>query len=367
MAQIIMQRPFYRFWSTVEEKGCKTALFRWKMRLEHEYDILHPFLRPTAEKAVRHDCPFRGHKGCPRIIEKDDNGDVVAICNSTGFDQCKKLKLAANDIVIHEVDWYKLCEVIADILNVEFQCDKLEGFDHTFKIGDYIPMAHKRYPVYLSAEHKPENLKRCISRLCNMHNQGDFLLICLVLKGVERDLIEVSNKVGATILYLNDILVMEPDGILSLALPPDKVLEEFHNKVMPVIKTPAEKSRTDNLIPFLTPPGTLWGEISIKFTTFDNIIIGCKNITERRHFSESGMYDTRSNRPTKQWDLLYEFALKPGGLNIPIQQKGKFEKRKQLLTQDLHRLFPGMAGEPIANTKRGEHTYKSSIMIYVGD
>lgn len=198
-----------------------------------------------------------------------------------------------------------------------------------------------------------------------MHNQGQFLVITLALKDVDRDTIEVSAKEGATILYLNDMLVRKPDGLIYPALPAEKFLEEFHNKIMPAVKTPAEKSNTDNMITFPTPSGALWGEISIKFTNAHNIIIECNGVAQKRDYLECGMVNTKNKSPSKQWELLYEFALRYGELNIPLHQKSKYEKRKQLLCKDINRLFSGMEGEPITSHKRGDHTYKTRFLVRV--
>ncbi len=78
-------------------------------------------------------------------------------------------------------------------------------------------------------------------------------------------------------------------------------------------------------------------------------------------------HGNKNKAPSKQWELLYEFALRYGELNIPLQHKSKYEKRKQLLCKDISRLFAGMAGEPITCQERGKHTYKTRFLVRVAN
>lgn len=102
---------------------------------------------------------------------------------------------------------------------------------------------------------------------------------------------------------------------------------------------------------FPTPAGASWAMVSIKFLDGETVSIKVGDQTGRYLFSEMGMIDGRSKKPTKQWDLLQAFARRGGILTwTDAEADRRNQKRREKLAENLKDFF-GIAGEPIVLTE----------------
>jgi hypothetical protein len=109
---------------------------------------------------------------------------------------------------------------------------------------------------------------------------------------------------------------------------------------------------------FPTPEGAKWTDVSIKVVDGETVAIKLGDHARRYVYSEMGMIDGRTKKPTKQWELLQLFAGNHGLLTW--QSSGadrKNQKRREVLSDNL-RTFFGIEGEPIVLTddKKGWRT-----------
>lgn len=109
---------------------------------------------------------------------------------------------------------------------------------------------------------------------------------------------------------------------------------------------------------FPTPNGVKWTDVSIKIIDGETVAIKLGDHARRYVYSEMGMIDGRTKKPTKQWELLQLFARHHGVLTW--QSSGadrKNQKRREVLSENLKAFF-GIEGEPIELTddKKGWRT-----------
>jgi hypothetical protein len=119
---------------------------------------------------------------------------------------------------------------------------------------------------------------------------------------------------------------------------------------------PTPDVTTKPIVP--TPKGAKWTDLSIKVIDGETVAIKVGDHARRYVYSEMGMIDGRTKKPTKQWELLQHFARNHGILTW--QSSGadrKNQKRREVLSENLKAVF-GIEGEPIVLTddKKGWRT-----------
>lgn len=120
--------------------------------------------------------------------------------------------------------------------------------------------------------------------------------------------------------------------------------------------TPVPEGATKPIFP--TPEGARWMDVCIKVVDGETVAIKLGDHARRYIYSEMGMIDGRTKKPTKQWGLLQLFARNHGMLTW--QSSGadrKHQKRREVLSDNLKAFF-GIDGEPIVLTddKKGWRT-----------
>lgn len=105
---------------------------------------------------------------------------------------------------------------------------------------------------------------------------------------------------------------------------------------------------------FPTPPGATWGDVSISFKDRHTVSIKVKGASDIYHYAQMGMADRRSSRPTKQWELLQDFADGYGTLTWQHPNAcRKNQKRREYLARNLRRFF-GIERDPFRLTDGGK-------------
>jgi hypothetical protein len=120
--------------------------------------------------------------------------------------------------------------------------------------------------------------------------------------------------------------------------------------------SPATETVTKPAFP--TPRGAKWTDVSIKVVDGETVAIKLGDHARRYVYSEMGMIDGRTKKPTKQWELLQLFARNHGILTW--QSAGanrKNQKRREILAENMKAFFE-IEGEPIVLTddKKGWRT-----------
>jgi hypothetical protein len=340
-----MSRP-KRLWPTLEAlPGLAAPVLEWRELLKVEFDQAGKLLRPTSELAASVDCPSPGGVGCPRRVVDHGGGHFVAVCGDSPRN-CDDVKLTKADIVIHRIDEAVLCHGIAAALSLSAPAATGTGQPGILYVGDFEPIAGKRFPVYLAIQVEADTLEPLAVRLWGVANTA-FILLTPTRRPVELGLAEKLAGWKSRTAALADLL--ERNGAAFTATEAAQtLLAEFRAAVLPV-------EETKGGMRFPTPAGATWGDVTIKFLDGHKVSVACKGAGNVCNFTDMGMVDRRNGEPDKQWALLYALAAGHGRMNWRSSEaRRENAKRKQTLNERLAAFF-GIDGEAITWDKNAKN------------
>lgn len=332
-----MSRP-KRLWQTLDElPGLAAPNLEWRKRLGKEFDQVGKLLRPTSELAASVDCPSPGGDGCPRRVIDRGGGEFVAVCGDSPRN-CDDLPLTKPDLVIHRIDEAVLCKGIVAALGLSAPAATGTGQSGILHVGNFEPIAGKRFPVYLAIQIEADSLESLAVRLWGVANTA-FILLTPTRRPVELSLAEKMVGWKARTAALADLL--EGNGANFAATDAARtLLAEFRAAVLPTEETKAGMR-------FPTPAGATWGDVAIKFLDGHRVSIRCKTESGVFNFTDMGFSGRKNAEPDVQWQLLQALALGHGQIGWKSgSADAKNKKRKQTLNERLAAFF-GIDGEAI--------------------
>lgn len=146
--------------------------------------------------------------------------------------------------------------------------------------------------------------------------------------------------------------------VLELRKWHSKLEGAFRNKLRTMDLTPQVKPTTAKRGSVVSlPAGTTWGKLRLRFRNGETVGVYAdgKHIADFTH-AELGMATSIGARPTKQWELLKEFADAPNNelLKGQYAERSKLAHRVRHLRNNLKSVFP-ISGDPIPRLdKRGK-------------
>jgi hypothetical protein len=107
---------------------------------------------------------------------------------------------------------------------------------------------------------------------------------------------------GPLTLSLGRLLTLEKS---RLRLDVGKIAEAFGKR---------RPKRVQAVVPFPTPPGTTWEQVTIEFANDEHVKVVAGNIEDHRSFAEIGFADRRkvADTPDRLWELLVALAEREG-------------------------------------------------------
>jgi hypothetical protein len=327
-----------RLWQTLEAlPGLAAPTLEWRERLKKEYDQMGKLLRPTSELATSVDCPSPGGEGCPRRVVDHGGGRFVAVCGDTPRN-CDDLPLTKPDLVIHRIDEAVLCKGIATALGLSVPTATGTGQPGILHVGDFEPIAGRRFPVYLAIQLEQEALEPLAVRLWGVASTS-FILLTPTRRAVDVGLAEKMAGWKAQTAALADLL--EGSGTAFAATDAARtLLAEFRAAVLP-----AEEAKAGMRFP--TPAGATWGDVTIKFLDGHRVRVACRGESGVFNFTDMGFSGRKNAEPDVQWHLLQVLALEHGQIGWRSgSADSKNKKRKQTLNERLAAFF-GIDGEAI--------------------
>jgi len=325
-------RRLRRLWPALEAlPGLAAITQEWKDRLGEDFGAGRELLRLTNRRAEAYPCPSPGGVGCPRRIVDHGNGRFVAVCNDHPK-RCDRLVLTRQDIAVHELDARRLCVPIAMAFGVDPAFDEIAGLRHTYRVGDYHPVAGKRFPIYLTIQTDRASLRDVAARLCAV-TEVAFILLIPTPQFIDVAMTDLLARRKARIVALTDLFEKDGSGRPAANNAARALLAEFHETVMPARKA-------GPLARFPTPPGTKWEDIVLEFRAEEVIIANCMGITRRVEPEDMGMKSAKNGRPTLQWTTLQAMARSGGRLECRDPKAyDRIKSHKYQLSKKLRAFF----------------------------
>jgi hypothetical protein len=147
---------------------------------------------------------------------------------------------------------------------------------------------------------------------------------------------------GCLVVPLEQALFLDDDGEWRLSSWARQQLVAFRDRLMPPVKTVTGH--------FPTPNGSRWCDVDMRFIDTEKISVTIHDQRQLLTYSQLGLVDSRSGKPSKQWELLKLFAREHGVMTwLSPGACRKNRKRRELLNKSLQQFFD-IEGEPIELT-----------------
>ncbi|OSM04173.1 hypothetical protein MAIT1_04024 [Magnetofaba australis IT-1] len=270
------------------------------------------------------------------------DGQIVAVCGNEVETECEDISLSPSDLVIHELDRRRLCQLSALALGVEPAFLPVEGIYETFHVGTLADVAWRRRSIYLSLEHRADRRLDMAARL-SQRESGSFILLAPTPRFVTLPISETLQRSEGVFLALTDLLVAGGNGEFAIGPAVQPFLES--------LQPPEPDSVDAGLERFPTPSNAKWGDLRMQFLDGARLTVLCRtgaNEQQRTvNYTQMGMANRTNSEPTKIWRLLEDFADGYGRIEVGSSRDDpQNRKRVQRLNEKLRAYF-GMEGQPV--------------------
>jgi hypothetical protein len=327
-----------QFWKTLRlVPGGATSRYDWSYLLQGEWPLIAPLLRSTGTVAERISCPNPGGEHCPRQI-RHWRGSITAVCADPEVG-CGDIELAPDDLVVFELDVARLGSSLCRLLGCEADFHPLSIAGPTWHAGWYEPIAGELFAVCLTFPTAGDEAYSAAVRLVG-HFDRPFILFAPAREVINPEMVEYLRGHRSRVLFLEDTLSADGEA-WRLQRSVDEILREFRRSVL---KDPGLHAPTRR---FLTPPGTRWRDVTIRFITQDQVHVQVGNVSDAFDFVQMGMQDRRKTpaQPDGQWALLVDFAKRGVVRWHTTTENRRRQKKKEKLTKHL-RAFFGIDEDP---------------------
>lgn len=353
----MMQIP--KFWQALDDLAdAATDRREWQAILGSEFDLVSRFLTSTGTLATGIACPSPGGEGCPRKVVRHDDGSIRAICGDSPK-ACSDLDLSRDDIAILGLDRTGLAKAVATALALSIPA-KFER-QKVFRIGSHDVFAGRGFPVFLTVPGPaPTDDATPFDDIIGL--PGPKLVLTPTNASLPASVIGNLQRADATLFALCDLLVVNDQGNLEPAQPPETLFSDLRTRVE------ASSSTSPSNLAWQLPPDARWEELSIRFISESWINVGFRG--EARGFApeDIGLRNTKrqDGAPKAAWTYLRTFALAGGRLPVHhanSKETSKHQKQKQALSKALRQAF-GISDEPIPT---GNGDYVTRFVINADD
>jgi len=221
-----------RFWRLLQSKpdlGDVEAV--WRRDLKDEWTVVHSFFKPTDSLAKSYPCPSPGDVNCPRRIVQHEHDRFAAFCGQSP-PECDSLQLTRKDVIIHKFDVVEFSAQIARAFAfVVKPAQQHPTFYFLWRIGKYLPVEGRRFPVFLSLAHDKESFLQALNHLL-VSEKSSFILLCPTDAFMDESREKLLAEKKCVLMPLNETLTW--DGhIFATSRPANELLADFRSDVLP--------------------------------------------------------------------------------------------------------------------------------------
>ncbi|TWU39359.1 hypothetical protein [Novipirellula artificiosorum] len=310
-----------------------TSLTHWRNLLRDRFAIAEPWLKPTDQYASH--IPKLGSDFVWYRVIEDTPYVYIAVDEEQGC----RVDVQRCEMVIHQFDFGRLVACLSAHFGFDIRLERRPN-DPAWLIGVDSPLAGVAFPVFLQCRRISDAVL-----FATDHSDGPFVLIQWGDEPIDDRTRRRLEGHDALLLTLDQFASLDERGELALAGTARNRLKAFRNYHSPNID--AAKPN----IGFATPAGCTWPDVSIRFVDQHTVRISVRDETGIYLYSQMGLVDARNRQPTKQWDLLADFAKGYGLMtwNSPAACR-KNKKRREVLSATLRDFFR-ISGDPIELTE----------------
>jgi hypothetical protein len=216
---------------------------------------------------------------------------------------------------------------------------------YRYRLGHYGNPNGSGFSLFLAKVSDPRRLDGCIDAFL-AEFQRPFVLFLTSKRILSSRNEKMLDSRGSLVVPLDQSLLLSDDGEWCLSPWARQQLVVFRDRLMPPAKTVAGR--------FPTPSGSRWSDVEMRFSDTERISVAIRNQRQVLTYSQLGLVDSRSGKPSKQWELLRLFAREHGVMTwLSPGACRQNRKRRELLNKSLQQFFD-IPGEPIELTDDGK-------------
>jgi hypothetical protein len=324
-------------WQALESlNDVATSHLSWRLLLGDSFDCNRDLLVPIKELAAALPVPGRPYEW----LEVSEVQEGVL----EGYNQKTETYVPVDrrDIVCYEFSFGKLACELASLIGFEVAFERLGGPMYRFRLGHFGNPNGSGFSLYLVKVSDPRRLDWGIDALL-AETQRPFVLFLTSNRMLNSRNATALCARGCLIIPLEQAMLRNEDGEWNLSQWARGQLVAFRDRLMPPSKTVSGR--------FPTPSGCRWSNVELRFSDSEKISVTIRDHRQVLTYSQLGLVDSRSGKPSKQWELLRSFARGHGMMTwLSPDACRKNRKRRELLSKSLQQYFE-IDGEPIELTE----------------
>ena len=323
-------------WQALETlNDVATSHLSWRLLLGDSFDCNRDLLVPINELAAALPVPGRPYEW----LEVSEFEEGVF----EGYNQKTETYVPVDrrDIVCYEFNFSKLAGELAALIGFEVAFERLGGPMYRFRFGHFGNPNGSGFSQYLAKVSDPRRLDWCIDALL-AETQRPFVLFLTSNRMLNSRNETALSARGCLIIPLEQAMLRNEDGEWNLSQWARQKLVAYRDRLMPPATTVAGR--------FPTPTGSRWSDVELRFSDTEKISVTIRDQRQVLTYSQLGLVDSRSGKPSKQWELLLKFAREHGMMTwLSPDACRKNRKQRELLSKSLQQFFD-IDGEPIELT-----------------
>lgn len=298
----------------------------WRSRLGDEYPRAQLLLADARSNAssIRLDGEMD-----VRAVQVGPDGGLIAVCERTGG------QTAVDSVVValRRLEVSVIARGLSEAMGLGGTACPVEDAPGAWSVGDYVPFAGERFPVYLVTAGDEHSLRVTCNALAGISTRP-FVLVTPTRRLATPRFHDRLGAVGSGWLALSECARLHGSGRVQLRQRLDALLHPFLAIHLPNLFGAPRRPR------FPTPPAAGWPDVRIRFSDAHTVAVTVGSVSSQFTYEGMGMEDKRSRRPTQQWKLLHSFATGGGVLTWEhASASRRNQKRRERLAKDLQSFF----------------------------
>jgi hypothetical protein len=323
-------------WQALEQlDDVATSRLSWRLMLGDAFESHRELLVPIKDLAVSLPVPSNVNESL-EIIQVGD-GVFEGYNDKTE----EYVPVDRRDIVCYEFSFGRFANELASLIGFDLAFEELAGPMYRFRLGHFGNPNGSGFSLYMAKVSDPSRLDWCADALlAEIHRP--FVLLVTSNRMLNSQNEAALSARGCLVIPLEQSMLRGGDGAWILSPWARTQLVAFRDRLMPPVKTVAGR--------FPTPTGSRWSDLELRFIDSEKISVVVGDQRQMLTYSQLGLIDSRSGKPSKQWELLRLFAREHGVMTwLSPGACRQNRKRRELLNKSLQQFFD-IEGEPIELT-----------------
>lgn len=221
-----------RFWRLLQSRpDLGDVEAAWRRDLKEEWDMVRSFFKPTDSLAKSYPCPSPGDVNCPRRIVQHEHDRFAAFCGQSP-PECDALQLTRKDVIIHKFDIVGFSAQIARAFAfVVKPAQEHTSFHFLWRIGTYIPVEGRRFPVFLSLANEKESFLQALNHLL-VSEKTSFVFLCPSDAYMDDAREKLLGEKNCIFIPLNETITWDGHDF-SASRPANELLADFRASILP--------------------------------------------------------------------------------------------------------------------------------------